>query len=417
MKHLSNGKNKFVEEPANMKLLIVVDKLLTGFDAPPCTYLYVDKSMQDHGLFQAICRVNRLDNDSDSKDFGYIVDYKQLFGDLKSAMDTYTSGAFSGYDEEDVAGLIKDRSKEAIAYFKDTYEELEELCEGVDEPRDDIDYLHYFCGPADADEETQEIYARMREKLYRLVSRLVRAYAEAKPYLTEGCSASEINGYEDKVRFYIELKQAIGNDSGDFLDYKAYEPDMRKLIDNYIVASDSVKIGDFDNLTLLDFVKNKGETLDDDDTPTSTKDGAAEAIENNIRRKVVEKVTVNPKYYGKMSEILDKLIEQRQQGVIAYAELLELYIKLAKDVEHPEENESYPESIRGSKALQAIYDNFGEDEALTLKIHKAVLKSKLNGFRGDSVKENKIKRELFKVLNDDAEVERVFKIIEKQEEY
>lgn len=411
------AKRKFVEEPANMKLLIVVDKLLTGFDAPPCTYLYVDKSMQDHGLFQAICRVNRLDNDSDSKDFGYIVDYKQLFGDLKSAMDTYTSGAFSGYDEEDVAGLIKDRSKEAIAYFKDTYEELEELCEGVDEPRDDIDYLHYFCGPADADEETQEIYARMREKLYRLVSRLVRAYAEAKPYLTEGCSASEINGYEDKVRFYIELKQAIGNDSGDFLDYKAYEPDMRKLIDNYIIASDSVKIGDFDNLTLLDFVKNKGETLDDDDTPTSTKDGAAEAIENNIRRKVVEKVTVNPKYYGKMSEILDKLIEQRQQGVIAYAELLELYIKLAKDVEHPEENESYPESIRGSKALQAIYDNFGEDEALALKIHKAVLKSKLNGFRGDSVKENKIKRELFKVLNDDAEVERVFKIIEKQEEY
>lgn len=411
------AKRKFVEEPANMKLLIVVDKLLTGFDAPPCTYLYVDKSMQDHGLFQAICRVNRLDNDSDSKDFGYIVDYKQLFGDLKSAMDTYTSGAFSGYDEEDVAGLIKDRSKEAIAYFKDTYEELEELCEGVDEPRDDIDYLHYFCGPADADEETQEIYARMREKLYRLVSRLVRAYAEAKPYLTEGCSASEINGYEDKVRFYIELKQAIGNDSGDFLDYKAYEPDMRKLIDNYIVASDSVKIGDFDNLTLLDFVKNKGETLDDDDTPASTKEGAAEAIENNIRRKVVEKVTVNPKYYGKMSEILDKLIEQRQQGVIAYAELLELYIKLAKDVEHPEENESYPESIRGSKALQAIYDNFGEDEALALKIHKAVLKSKLNGFRGDSVKENKIKRELFKVLNDDAEVERVFKIIEKQEEY
>lgn len=74
-------KEKFVNEPANMKLLIVVDKLLTGFDAPPCTYLYIDKSMQDHGLFQAICRVNRLDGDT--KEFGYIVDYKQLFGNLK----------------------------------------------------------------------------------------------------------------------------------------------------------------------------------------------------------------------------------------------------------------------------------------------------------------------------------------------
>lgn len=412
------AKRKFVDEPANMKLLIVVDKLLTGFDAPPCTYLYVDKSMQDHGLFQAICRVNRLDNDSDSKDFGYIVDYKKLFGDLKSAMDTYTTGAFSRYDEEDVAGLIKDRSKESIIYFKETYDELEELCEGVEDPRDDLQYLHYFCGESGADEETQEIYARMREKLYRLVGKLVRAFAEAKPYLTEGCTSAEISDFEHKVRFYLELKQAIGNDSGDFLDFKAYEPDMRKLIDNYIVASESIKIGDFDDLTLLDFVKNKGKTLEgDDDTPKSAKDGAAEAIENNIRRKVVEKVTVNPKYYEKMSAILNKLIEQRQQGVIKYTELLALYIKLAKDVEHPEENEMYPESIRGSKALQALYDNVGEDETLAIKIHKAVLKSKLNGFRGDSVKENKIKRELFRVLNDDTEVERIYKIIEKQEEY
>ncbi|MBW7571250.1 type I restriction endonuclease subunit R [Caproiciproducens faecalis] len=411
------AKRKFVEEPANMKLLIVVDKLLTGFDAPPCTYLYVDKSMQDHGLFQAICRVNRLDNDSDSKDFGYIVDYKQLFGDLKSAMDTYTSGALSGYDEVDVAGLIKDRGKEAIAYFKETYDELEELCEGVEEPREDIQYLHYFCGASGTDEETQEIYARMREKLYRLVSRLVRAYAEAKPYLTEVYTSTEINAYEDRVRFYIELKQAIGNDSGDFLDFKAYEPDMRKLIDNYIIASESVKIGDFDDLTLLDFIKNKGKDLDDDDKPKSTKDGAAEAIENNIRRKIVEKVTVNPKYYDKMSAILDKLIEQRHQGVIAYSEQLALYIKLAKNVEHPEENEDYPESIRNSRALQAIYDNVGENEELAIRIHKAVLKSKLPGFRGDSVKEHKIQRELFRVLNDDDEVARIFKIIKKQEEY
>lgn len=88
-----------------MKLLIVVDKLLTGFDAPPCTYLYIDKRMQDHGLFQAICRVNRLDDDT--KDFGYIVDYKQLFGQLQTAMKDYTSGAFEGYDPEDVKDLSK----------------------------------------------------------------------------------------------------------------------------------------------------------------------------------------------------------------------------------------------------------------------------------------------------------------------
>ena len=83
------AKELFKKEPANMKLLIVVDKLLTGFDAPPCTYLYIDKSMQDHGLFQAICRTNRLDGED--KDFGYIVDYKDLFKKVENAIAVYTS--------------------------------------------------------------------------------------------------------------------------------------------------------------------------------------------------------------------------------------------------------------------------------------------------------------------------------------
>ena len=138
------AKRKFIEEPANMKLLIVVDKLLTGFDAPPCTYLYIDKAMHDHGLFQAICRVNRLDDES--KDFGYIVDYKQLFGDLADAINTYTAGAFEDYDAEDVAGLIKDRTEEAKKYFLETLDALDELCEGVAMPRAELDYIHYFCG-------------------------------------------------------------------------------------------------------------------------------------------------------------------------------------------------------------------------------------------------------------------------------
>ena len=107
----AEAKRKFIEEPAQMKLLIVVDKLLTGFDAPPCTYLYIDKSMHDHGLFQAICRVNRLDGEE--KDFGYIVDYKQLFGDLANALNKYTAGAFECYAHEVVEGLKKDRLGEA----------------------------------------------------------------------------------------------------------------------------------------------------------------------------------------------------------------------------------------------------------------------------------------------------------------
>src|SRR5207237_6161399 len=100
-----------------MRLLIVVDKLLTGFDAPSATYLYIDKKMRDHGLFQAICRVNRLDGED--KEYGYIIDYKDLFKHLEGAVQDYTSGALDGYDKDDVKGLLKDRLDSARLDLED----------------------------------------------------------------------------------------------------------------------------------------------------------------------------------------------------------------------------------------------------------------------------------------------------------
>ena len=98
-------KKRFIAEPGQMKLLIVVDKLLTGFDAPSATYLYIDKSMQDHGLFQAICRVNRLDGDD--KEYGYIVDYKDLFRSLEQSIEDYTGEAFSNYGRRRRQGVTE----------------------------------------------------------------------------------------------------------------------------------------------------------------------------------------------------------------------------------------------------------------------------------------------------------------------
>ena len=409
------AKRKFVEEPANMKLLIVVDKLLTGFDAPSCTYLYIDKAMHDHGLFQAICRVNRLDGDS--KDFGYIVDYKELFGDLADAMNKYSSGAFEAYDAEDVEGLLKDRSIEAKNYFETTLEELEELCEAVEYPKEELNYIHYFCGENGVDEMEDEAYARIREKLYKLVSRLIRAFAEFKPRMKElGYSSSDQSKYEDKVAFYISLRETIGRASGDFIDLKAYEPGMRYLIDNYISASESQKIGSMDDFTLLDFILTQEEKLKDEGNGTK-QESAAESIENNIRKKVVEKIVINPAYYAKMSAILEQLIIDRKRGVIAYGQLLDAYMELAKNVERPEDNTSYPDSVRHSGALRALYDNCGQDEQQALKLHKAIVKAKQDGFRNNPVKENKIKRAIYQILKDEDEVERIYQIIVEQGEY
>lgn len=409
------AKRKFIEEPANMKLLIVVDKLLTGFDAPPCTYLYIDKAMHDHGLFQAICRVNRLADES--KDFGYIVDYKQLFGDLADAINTYTAGAFEDYDAEDVAGLIKDRTEEAKKYFLETLDALDELCEGVAMPRAELDYIHYFCGENGVDLDSDEAFARSREKLYTLVSRLVRAFAEFKPRMDDAdISSADQAKFDERVNMYIKLREVIGRASGDFLDFKQFEPGMRYLIDNYIVADDAEKVAMFDDFTLLDFILAQEDKLNKDGD-NKEQESAAEAIENNIRKKVVQKIVINPAYYSKMSEVLEQLILDRKRGVIAYKQLLARYLELAKNISKPEENEHYPESIRKSGAMRAFYDNCGEDEVLTIRLHKAVMTSKMDGFRNNPTKENRIKRALYQILKDDDMVERLYKIVVEQEDY
>ncbi len=411
----AEAKRKFIEEPANMKLLIVVDKLLTGFDAPPCTYLYIDKAMHDHGLFQAICRVNRLDGES--KDFGYIVDYKQLFGDLADAINTYTSGAFENYNTEDVEGLLKDRTGEAKRYFEDTLDMLNELCEGVEMPRAELDFIHYFCGENGVDAGGDDAYVRSREKMYKLVSRLLRAYAEFKPRMDYAGYTSDMQAKTDEqVNFYLKLREVIGRASGDFLDYKQFEPGMRHLIDNYIVAEDVEKLGMFDDFTLLDFILAQEDKLNKD-SEGKEQESAAEAIENNIRKKVIQKIIINPAYYNKMSEVLEQLILDRKSGVLAYKQLLEKYIELANKVTKPEQNTHYPESVRNSGALRAMYDNCGEDEELALKLHNAVLASRLADFRNNPVKENKIKRALSKVVDDDDIIERIYKIVVAQEEY
>ena len=136
-------KKRFVDEPGQMKLLIVVDKLLTGFDAPPATYLYIDKPMQDHGLFQAICRVNRLDDED--KEYGYIIDYKDLFRSLEQSIQDYTGEAFGGYDEADVRGLLKDRLQQGRERLEEAREAVKALCEPVEPPRDTAAYLRFFC--------------------------------------------------------------------------------------------------------------------------------------------------------------------------------------------------------------------------------------------------------------------------------
>lgn len=427
-----NVKAMFVEEPANMQLLIVVDKLLTGFDAPHCTYLYIDKPMHDHGLFQAICRVNRLDGED--KDFGYIVDYKELFGDLKNSVNEYTGGALSGYAKDDVSGLLKNRLEEGKKRFESLLSALDTLTDDVEYPRDQLAFKHFFCGETGTvDPENDSEYAKLRSKMYRLVSSLDRAYADLKPAFDDvGYTKEQQEKYNRLVKDYTEMKCEIGLSSGDFIDLKKYDNDMRFLIDNYISADESETLGNMEDFTLLAYIQKKKEEDEKNGeakvkSHTAAQDNVAETIENNIRRKIIEKTPINPKYFQKMSELFIALVEERKKEVDSYRAMLEKYSSLVTNIEHPEQNAARPEKIRESSALCALYDNFGENEEYAVALHNAVLNSKQDHFRGNLIKERQLKGGIYKIVRQFKpemekeqqmnEVEKIYAVVKEQDEY
>ncbi|QZA82561.1 type I restriction endonuclease subunit R [Deefgea piscis] len=384
-------KKKFIDEPGQMRLLIVVDKLLTGFDAPSATYLYIDKKMRDHGLFQAICRVNRLDGDD--KQYGFIVDYQDLFKRLEDSIGDYTSGALDGYDQDDVKGLLEDRLSMAKSDLQDAREAIKALCEPVAPPKDGTAYQHYFCGNKPGDAEELKLHEAKRLALYKLTSSLVRSYANVANELAEaGYSPKEIASIKGEVDFYEKLRQEIKMYSGDAIDMKLYEPGMRHLIDSYIRAEESTPISDFDDMPLIQLIVERG-TDALAAVPKglrSNENSMAETIENNVRKLIIDETPINPKYYETMSSLLDALIEQRRNGAIAYQEYLAEVVALAKKVAQPSGGTSYPTSLDTS-AKRALFDNLHQNEALALHIHKVILKNKQDDFRNSTIKQKKIR--------------------------
>ncbi|MDD5473648.1 MAG: type I restriction endonuclease subunit R [Candidatus Methanoperedens sp.] len=409
-------KKKFVEEPAQMKLLIVVDKLLTGFDAPSATYLYIDISMQDHGLFQAICRVNRLDGED--KEYGYIIDYKDLFRSLEKSVDDYTSGAFDAYDGEDVSGLLSNRLKEAKGHLDNTLESIKALCEPVAPPKDSLAYSRYFCGNTENKNELKENEPK-RIALYKHTSALVRAYAAIASEMEKaGFTPEEIEQIKKDVKYYEDVRAEIKLKSGDYIDLKAYEPAMRHLIDTYISAKESQKISAFDDMTLIQLiVKRGGDAVKAlPDGIKRNKEAVAETIENNIRKLIIDEMPTNPKYYEKMSTLLDELIKERKEEARSYEEYLARIVELTKKVNNPATSSTYPVTLNSS-AKRALYDNLSHDAELTMALDAEICHTKKDGWRGNIIKEREVKYAIKKHIKDDAEAERVFELVKNQKEY
>jgi len=409
-------KKMFIDEPAQMKLLIVVDKLLTGFDAPAATYLYIDKKMQDHGLFQAICRVNRLDGDD--KEFGYIIDYKDLFKSLEASVTDYTSGALEGYDKEDVAGLLSDRLQKAKELLDDALESIRTLCEPVKLPKDTLDYIHYFCGENTEDKDEVKKHEQKRLAFYKHVSHLVRTYSGIANEMEEaGYTVAETDKILKEIRHYENAKSEVKLASADYIDLKAYEPAMRHLIDTYISAEDSQVISAFDDMSLVELIVERGENAIDKLPIGMRKNrrAVAETIENNLRKVIHDERPINPKYYENMSQLLDELIAQRRQEAIEYEKYLAQIVELTRQIKRPNETK-YPKTL-DTRAKRALYDNLDQNEELATVLDYEVIYNKKDDWRGNRIKEKEVLYAIKKHIKDEEKLKKIFELVKNQPDY
>jgi type I restriction enzyme R subunit len=373
--------------------------------------------MQDHGLFQAICRVNRLDGDD--KEYGYIIDYKDLFKSLETSIQDYTAEAFDGYDKEDVAGLLTDRLKMGQNRLNDALEAVRALCEPVEAPRDTHAYLQFFCAKDTADKDALKENESKRLALYRLVASLLRAYAEIANEMGEaGYSDIETAAINADVDHFEKVRNEVKLASGDYIDLKMYEPAMRHLIDTYIRAEESETISKFDDMSLIQLIVERGadavEALPDG--IRKNKEAVADTIENNVRKLIIDETPINPKYYEKMSDLLDALITQRKTDAIDYEAYLAKIVELTKQAKSPETTMSYPASV-DTPAKRALFDNLEGNEELAIAVDASIRATKKDAWRGNRFKEKEVRNAIKANIADHALVEMIFDLVRNQHEY
>ena len=399
------AKEEFKKHPASMKLLIVVDKLLTGFDAPSATYLYIDKKMVDHNLFQAICRVNRVNGVR--KPYGYIVDFKHLFEHIEGAIEDYTNGAFNGFDKADVAGLLKGKLSEGKRDLDAALEHCNKLSEPVLPPKKIDEFFDWFCYDQHkgTDKEHQAeiiLNTPKREDFYDACYALVRRYDAIAMQMEEaGYTTDEAKAIFHAVKTYDELRLAIAMRCGDYVDIKKYDAEMRSILDNYVISTRVEVLDDLDDFSFLDIIQTNPETGEPEGVSEEVekqlggKKGVAETMGSNIRRVINRKRDSNPEEYKKFSERLSRLLNEYQQQKIEYKELLKAIRQLAQDLK----NQNVSDPRINTPGKKALYDNLGQNADLAIMVDGVIRANAMVGFRTNDMRKRKLQRAIENALS------------------
>ncbi len=317
-----------------LDLLIVVDKLLTGFDAPRATILYIDKPMKEHTLLQAIARVNRL---YEGKDYGLIIDYRGLIQELDSAMKTYSGAGLENFDSKDleealvdvisIIGKLREAYSNVVAIFKDIKNTW--------------------------DKEAYELVLEedvIRHDFYTALSYFGRYLGMAleSDHVHQALGEEEMSRYKKGFKFYQELRAAVKIRYHDTIDYKEYETKMRNLMDTYIAAEDVIKI-----TAPVDVLDEKG--VENELARLGSNRAKADAIRTKMSKRISQKWDENPAYYQKFSERIEAIIKAYKEKRISDVEYLERMKTVMGDFRKGHSGAVYPEKIKHHVDAQAFY--------------------------------------------------------------
>lgn len=279
---------KHSDEP---EILIVVDKLLTGFDAPRNSVLYLDKRLKEHNILQAIARVNRL---FEGKDHGLIIDYRGIFGELNEAIDTYAALENEGFDPEDIEGTLTDISEE-IKLLPQRHTNVWDIFKEVDNQQD-LETMQRYLEPEDL---RQGFY----ERLASFAKTLQLALANAK--FQDETPAKRVTRYKEDLKYFLNLRQAVKQRYGETVDYSAYEKQIRNMVNKYIGADAVKQIIEPVNVFAIDDFEKEIDSIEGDAAK-------ADAIASRMKKTIIENMEEDPALYKRLSELIDEAIAEHR---------------------------------------------------------------------------------------------------------
>ncbi|WP_288685079.1 HsdR family type I site-specific deoxyribonuclease [uncultured Brachyspira sp.] len=332
----------------DLDILIVVDKLLTGFDAPTAQVLYIDKYLKDHGLLQAIARVNRT---HEGKGFGVLIDYRGLFQNLGEAFNAYDR--LANYDLEDIEDTVFD-IKEQIEELENSYNELTAFLPQLLDENDALDK----CVSVLIEKTEREKFT----KLFLNYSKVLNICQFSEQFVND-LDSEEISKYKNLFKLCVILRNRLRNKYNEDINFAEYESKMQKLYDEFIGVEDNVKV--------LTKIPNIFDYNFDEEINSLELEDKADAILNASKNTLKEILEENPELYKRLSERIDEIINDYKNNRITSEEKLELAQEIALTIKgkNEKENIKYDESIRDNKCARSVYDNskkYIEDENILI---------------------------------------------------